>query len=101
MVEKPGPEKRPSDLAVVSGYVFTPDIFGALENVKVEPGKELVYVDGINVLREQGKPSYAVEIKGGKYYDTGNKLEYLKANIEFGLKREDMKEGLKEFLETL
>jgi UTP--glucose-1-phosphate uridylyltransferase len=101
MIEKPGSENRPSDLAIVSGYVYTPDIFEALESVKLEPGKELVYVDGINVLREKGKDVYAVEIKGGRYYDCGNVNDYLKTNIEMALKREDIGPGLKEYLKNL
>jgi UTP--glucose-1-phosphate uridylyltransferase len=101
LIEKPGVDKQPSNLAIVSGYVFTPDIFRALESYKPEPGKELVYVDGVNVLRSEGKDAYAVEIKGGKYYDTGNKLEYLKANVDFGLKREDINGEFKEYLKNL
>lgn len=101
LIEKPGPENPPSNLAVVSGSIFTPEIFPALENFSVEPGKELVYVDGVNVLRDQGKDAYAVEIKGGKYYDTGNKFEYLKANVDFGLKRDDIKEEFKTYLKSL
>jgi len=101
LVEKPGPENPPSNMAVVSGSIFTPDIFKALEEFTPEPGKELVYVDGVNVLRGEGKDAYAVEIKGGKYYDTGNKLEYLKANVDFALKREDINKEFKEYLKNL
>lgn len=101
LVEKPGPGNAPSDLATVSGSIFTPEIFKALESFTPEEGKELVYVDGVNVLRGKGKDAYAVEIKGGKYYDTGNKLEYLKAQVDFGLKREDMGEEFKNYLKSL
>lgn len=101
LVEKPGPENPPSNLAVVSGGVFTPDIFEALENFKPEEGKELVYIDGLNILKDQGKKAYAVEIKNGKYYDAGNKLEYLKANVDFGLKRDDIKEEFATYLKGL
>lgn len=89
-IEKPGPENAPSDLAIVSGFAFPPEIFDALESYKPEEGKELVYVDGVNVLREQGKNAYAMEIKGGKYYDCGNITEYLKTNVEMALKRDDI-----------
>lgn len=101
LIEKPGPDNQPSDLAVVSGSVFTPDIFEALENYQPEPGKELVYIDGINVLRQQGKDAYAVEIKGGKYYDCGNVLEYLKTNVEIALQREDIKKEFGEFIQNI
>ncbi len=90
LIEKPGPENAPSDLAVVSGFVFPPEIFKALEEYKPEAGKELVYLDGVNVLREHGNAAYAMEIKGGKYYDCGNITEYLKTNVEMALKRPDI-----------
>lgn len=87
LIEKPGKEHSPSDLAIVSGQVYNPDIFEAIEeaNRRREEGKELVYIDAINVLREQGQMVHAIPIKGGKYYDCGNVLEYLKTVIELGL----------------
>ena len=69
-----------------------------MENHQVEPGKELVYVDGVNGLRNQGKTAYAVEVKGGKYYDCGNITEYLKTNVELALKRPELREEFKQFL---
>lgn len=100
IVEKPEPEDAPSDLATHGAYILTPDIFAALDNLKPGKGGELWLVDAINMLRPNHK-IYAREIENGKYYDTGNKLEYLKANIEFGLKRDDMRDGLKEFLQGI
>jgi UTP-glucose-1-phosphate uridylyltransferase len=67
-------------------------------NVEVKPGQELVYVDGLNKLQEQGIPSYAVEIKGGKYYDCGNVLQYMKTNIEMALRRTDLNGNFESFL---
>jgi len=58
-------------------------------------------VDAINVLQKQGVPIYACEIKNGKYYDTGNKLEYLKTVIDFGLKDKEFGQDLKKFLKEL
>lgn len=98
LIEKPGVEKKPSNLAIVSGFVFPPEIFGALEKVKVEEGEELVYVDGVNILREEGREAYAVEIKGGKYYDCGNVAQYLKTNVEMALNRPDIGEDFKRFI---
>lgn len=99
-VEKPGPENAASDLAIVSGYLLTPDIFPVLDNL--QPGKsgELWLVDAINQLMKV-KDVLAVEIKNGKYYDTGNKLEYLKANIDFALKRDDFNSELKAYLKEV
>ena len=90
LVEKPGAENKPSNLAIVSGFAFPPEIFDALRSIERVPGKELVYVDGVNKLREEGKEAYAVEIKGGKYYDCGNITEYLKTNVEIALSRKDI-----------
>lgn len=98
LVEKPGPEKVPSDLAIVSGFVFPPEIFEALKNFPREQGKELVWVDGVNALRDQGKDAYAMEIKGGRYYDCGNITEYLKTNVEMALKRDDIKGEFGKFI---
>lgn len=100
IVEKPEPDKAPSDLATHGAYILTPDVFEALHNLKPGKGGELWLTDAINMLKPKHK-IYAREIENGKYYDTGNKLEYLKANIDFGLKREDMSEGLKSYLKNL
>lgn len=97
-IEKPGPENRPSDLAIVSGFAFNPDIFEALESYTPAEGKELVYVDGVNVLRQRGQDAYAIEIKGGKYYDCGNITEYLKTNVEMALKRSDINGEFSDFI---
>jgi len=98
LVEKPGEEKRPSNNAILGGYVFPPEIFQALEECNAAPGQELVYIDGVNKLREQGREAYAVEIKGGKYYDCGNVLQYLKTNVELALIREDINGSFKSFI---
>ncbi len=103
IVEKPGVGRINSDFAVVSGALYTSEIFDCVEEAakRLEAEntpRELVYVDALNVLLERKMKAYALEIKNGKYYDCGNKLEYLKASVEFGLKHEDLK---KEFLEYL
>lgn len=100
IVEKPQPEEAPSDMAVHGAYIFTPDIFEALETVGPGKGGEIWLVDGINKLRANHK-IYACDIKGGKYYDCGNRLEYLKTVIHFGLKHPEVKEGLAKYLRTL
>ncbi len=106
IVEKPGPGIIDSDFALIGGAIYGPEIFPALEEVKnrlekENTPKELVYIDAINVLLEQQKDCYALEIKNGKYYDCGNKLEYLKAVVEFGLKHEDLRDEFAEYLKTL
>lgn len=98
LIEKPGPDKKPSNLAIVSGFIFQPEIFSALESIEVPEGKELVYVDGVNKMREGGTSAYAVEILDGKYYDCGNVTQYLKTNVEMALKREDINGDFAQFI---
>ncbi len=100
IIEKPGPENPPSNLAIIGAYILTPDIFEAFKRLKPGKGGELWLVDAINLLRDKHK-IYAREIENGKYYDTGNKLEYLKANVEFGLKRDDLKEEFTSFIKNI
>jgi UTP--glucose-1-phosphate uridylyltransferase len=98
LIEKPGVEKKPSNLAILGGYVYTPEIFDALESCTVAPGQELVYIDGVNELRRRGRDAYAVEINGGKYYDCGNVTQYLKTNVEIALGREDLGDDFRKFI---
>jgi len=95
-IEKPSPEEAPSNLAVASRYIFTPDIFDYLE--KTLPGKnnEIQLTDA---MREMVKthPMYGLKFNG-KRYDIGNKMGFLKTNIEFGLKDPEIRDSLKEWL---
>ncbi len=100
IVEKPEPGQAPSDLATHGAYILTPDIFEALKNQKPGKGGEIWLFDAINELRKNHK-IYTREIANGKYYDGGSKLEYLKANVDFGLRREDIKKEFKEYLKEL
>lgn len=100
IVEKPKPDEAPSNLATHGGYVFTPRIVDCLKSIK--PGKdgEIWLVDAIRKLMAE-EPVYACEIKNSTYYDTGSKLEYLIANIDFALKRDDLKKPLLEYLKSV
>jgi UTP--glucose-1-phosphate uridylyltransferase len=99
IVEKPGPEKAPSTLASLGGFVLTPDIFEALEKTKLGKGGELWLVDGIFRLLKK-RPIYAKKIDG-IYYDTGSKFGYLRANVEFGLRHADVRDEFREYLKGL
>lgn len=104
IIEKPGSSAAsPSDTAVMSGYVFTPDIYEPLEKAAktLEEGQELVYTFGVQDLIDHGIPVHALEIKNAIYRDTGNKLEYLKTIVEYGLDHEDIGEDFKNYLENL
>lgn len=88
IIEKPGSkENSPSDLAILSGFIFTPDIYEPLEKAKnaLEEGNELHYTMGVQGMIDNHIPVYALEIKNAIYRDTGNKLEYLKTVMEYGL----------------
>jgi UTP--glucose-1-phosphate uridylyltransferase len=104
IVEKPTPEEAPSNLATHGAYILPPEIFGALRAIK--PGKwwEIWLVDAINLLHSQGVPLYAVEIENARYYDTGNKLEYMKTSVDFALRHPEIGDEfgiwLEEFLQT-
>lgn len=100
MIEKPSIEEAPSNLAAHGCYVLTPDIFDALENLA--PGKdgEIWLPDAIKELSKK-RPVYACEIKDGKYFDTGNKLEYLKTVVEFALDHKDLNGEFREYLKSL
>jgi UTP--glucose-1-phosphate uridylyltransferase len=103
IIEKPGKEKAPSDLMNVSGFLFKPEIFNYLDEVleKLGEGEELYYNEALKHLLKDGGKIIAVEIKNGKYYDTGNKLEYLKTVVEFALKHKDLNGEFKDYLKTL
>jgi len=101
IVEKPLPAEAPSNLATHGAYILPPEIFEIIRNLK--PGKdgEIWLVDAINELIKTGYPVYACEIKNGKYYDTGNKLEYLKTVVEFALRHPDFNNEFKNYLKGL
>lgn len=103
LIEKPGPSNTPSNLATVSGFIFTPEIFDAIEEVQKDlpDGKELIYIDALNVMMNKNIPIYASEIKNAVYYDTGNKLEYLKTVIQFALKHKELNGEFRDYLKNL
>lgn len=96
IVEKPQPEDAPSDLGVVGRYLLTPAVFEKLETTGRGSGGEIQLTDGIAAL--MGDESvYAMPFDGVRY-DCGDKLGYLKANIDFALDRDDLSAGLREHL---
>lgn len=100
IIEKPSPSEAPSNLATHGAYILPPEIFPILENLKPSKDGELWLVDAIDKLSEI-EPVLACEIKNGRYYDTGNKLEYLKTVVEFALAHPDLNGPFKEYLKKL
>ncbi len=101
IVEKPSPKEAPSNLATHGAYILPPEIFKIIKNMKPGQGGEFWLVEAINQLIKDGFPAFACEIKNGKYYDTGNKLEYLKTVVEFALSHPELSKEFKEFLKNL
>jgi len=100
LVEKPDVGKSPSNLAIASRYVLTPEIFKTLEKTKAGKNNEIQLTDALSLLlKRENIYSYVID---GKRYDIGNKLDYLKTIVEFGLKRNEFsKEFLKFLKETI
>lgn len=99
MVEKPAPQDAPSDLGILGRYVLTPAVFEALQ--RTPPGKkgEIQLTDGLRAMRATEK-LYAYEFEGRRY-DLGNKMDWLKTNIEVSLMRKEYREEITAFLTQL
>jgi len=100
MVEKPKVGEAPSNLAAHGAYIMPPRLFEILAETPLGKDQELWLVDAITKLAQE-IDIHAVEIQNGKYYDTGNKLEYMKATVEFALKHPDLNGEFKTFLKGL
>src|SRR5437763_1514287 len=96
LVEKPRAEDAPSDLAIIGRYVLTPDLFEILAKTAADKRGEIQLTDGLRTLRKR-RPMYAVEFVG-KRYDTGDKLGFLKATVEFALARPDLADAYRAYL---
>jgi len=99
LVEKPRREDAPSNLAIIGRYILTPDIFPALEATASDRTGEIQLTNGLRRLLKE-RPLYACEIKGVRH-DTGNKLGFLKALVYFALRRPDLAEPFRQYLDTL
>src|SRR5580698_10258225 len=96
MVEKPKPEEAPSQNAIIGRYILTPRIFEMIENIKPGAGGELQLTDAIKALLQHEKV-YGFCYKGTRH-DAGDKFGFLKATVEFGLKRDDLGPAFREWL---
>lgn len=103
LLEKPGRANAPGDLANVSTFLFTPEIFNYLDEVQanLKVGEELYYNDALKLMMRDGTKVLAAEIKGGVYYDTGNKMGYLKAVVEHALSHKGLAKEFKQYLKSL
>ncbi len=99
LVEKPPRSEAPSNLAIIGRYLLTPDIYPALEATSEDRTGEIQLTNGLRRLLKS-RPIYTCEISGVRH-DTGNKLGYLKAMVYFALRRPDLAEPFREYLESL
>jgi UTP--glucose-1-phosphate uridylyltransferase len=99
MVEKPAFKDAPSDLAIIGRYIFTPDIFEAIEQTTPGSGGEIQITDAMCILLKK-RPMYAVKLEG-KRHDAGDKLGFLIATVELALKRDDLGADFRNYLKTL
>ena len=99
LVEKPAVEEAPSNVAILGRYIITPRIFKILEETKPGKGGEIQLTDALlNLMSEEAMYAYDFE---GTRYDVGDKLGFLKATVEYALRREDLRDGFIEYLNIL
>jgi UTP--glucose-1-phosphate uridylyltransferase len=96
MVEKPPAQEAPSDLAIIGRYILTPDIFPHLASTAKDERGEIQLTNGLRSLASQ-RPVYGYEFEGRRH-DCGNKLGFLKASVEYALKRPDLGEAFRAYL---
>jgi UTP--glucose-1-phosphate uridylyltransferase len=99
MVEKPKAADAPSDLAIIGRYILTPDVFDALATTPRDAGGEIQLTNGIRAIAAK-RPVYGYRFEGVRH-DAGNKLGFLKATVEFALKRKDLGGAFRAYLKSL
>ena len=99
-IEKPFVDEAPSNLAALGRYVLEPEIFSYLKNTKPGKGGEIQLTDAILAMKNNGEKLYAYNFDGLRY-DTGDKFGMFVANVEFGLRHEELKDRVKEYLKGL
>ena len=99
LVEKPPVEEAPSNVAILGRYIITPQIFKILEETKPGKGGEIQLTDALLKLIDE-EAMYAYDFEGTRY-DVGDKLGFLKATVEYALRREDLRDGFIEYLNIL
>ncbi len=101
IVEKPGRERAPSDLASVSSYVFWPAILAYLHEAheRLQEGAELSLQAVMQTYIDEGSYLLAYEVQNGRYYDSGNKLEYLKTIVDLALEHPVLGDSFRSYLE--
>ena len=100
VVEKPSVVQAPSDLAIIGKYIYTPELFALLPQMKPGPGGELFPTDIFDLYIKNGGKMYGYEYEGVRY-DCGDKLGFLEAIVQCGLKHPEVGKGFKGYLKSL
>ncbi len=98
LVEKPKPEESPSNIAILGRYIITPQIFEKIENTTPGKGGEIQLTDALKALMNE-EAMYAYNFQG-KRYDVGDKLGFIQANIEFALRKPELRDGVINYLDS-
>ncbi len=98
-IEKPEPAEAPSNLAIAGRYILTPDIFGHIRRVQAGKNHEVQLTDAMRLMVKE-RAMYGLKFAGARY-DIGNKLDFIKTNLVFGLKRDELRAELQAFIEEL
>ena len=99
LIEKPEPNQAPSNFAIAGRYILTPQIFSAIEHTERGKNNEIQLTDALRLLLKQ--ENIIASVIEGKRYDIGNKLDFLKTNVEFGLRRKEFANQFEEFLRNI
>ncbi len=100
LIEKPTPDRAPSDLAIIGKYIYTPELFQLLPQMKPGPGGELFPTDIFDLYIKNGGEMYGYEYDGVRY-DCGDKLGFLEATVQIGLKHPEVGKGFRSYLKNL
>lgn len=100
VVEKPAPEKAPSNLVAVGKYIITPEVLEILNNMNKGKSGEIRLADAFDILLEKNKPIYGKKLEG-EWLDTGDKFGFIKATIQLGLKNKEVGEELRKYLKEV
>ena len=99
LIEKPSVEEAPSNVAILGRYIITPKIFEILENTKPGKGNEIQLTDALlELIKHEAMYAYDFE---GRRYDVGDKLGFLQATVEYALRKEELRDGFIEYLQTI
>jgi UTP--glucose-1-phosphate uridylyltransferase len=99
LVEKPTPDKAPSNLGIIGRYILTPEIFDAIRETKPGKGGEIQLTDALKLLNQK-QEMYAYDFDGVRY-DLGNKLDYIRATIDYSLQRDEFREDILNYLKGI